>query len=158
MLEKLLLIIVEAALELVPPECRKHPSVVKDAKRRGKTPGEVLLDRSYHHAAMKELRNSHKRGRPDITHFSLLEALGSPLNRKGMLETYVTTIDNYVIYVKPYVRLPKNYDRFKGLVEQLYRKQVITAEDGRELLSIQRKPLRQLLKELSPSTVLLMSE
>ncbi len=158
MLNRLLLVLVEAALEIVPPECRKHPSVVKDARRRGKNPGSILLDRSYHHAAMKDIKNSHKRGRPDIIHFSLLEALGSPLNKKGMLETYVSTVDGYVIYVKPQVRLPKNYDRFKGLIEQLYEKQIITSPSGEELLRLERKTLKQLLEELTPSAVYLMSE
>ncbi|MEM4363521.1 MAG: hypothetical protein QXT90_05715, partial [Candidatus Caldarchaeum sp.] len=88
-LERLFLLLVEAAVETVPEEIQNHPAVLKDAGRRGKKPSQVLLDRSYHHWAMKTLKDGQKRGRPDIVHFSLLEALGSPLNMKGLLETYV---------------------------------------------------------------------
>jgi len=35
------LILVEAALEIVPPGIQHHPSVRRDAKRRGKRPGET---------------------------------------------------------------------------------------------------------------------
>ena len=157
-LEKAILLIVEAALELVPKRCRNHPSVVKYARRRGKKPSEVLLDRSYHHAAMKELPQAHKRGRPDIVHFSLLEALGSPLNKVGRLETYVHTLDNYLIHVNPWVRLPRNYDRFKGLIEQLYMKGIIVSEDGEELLSVEKRGLRDFIELVSPSRVFLLAE
>ncbi len=58
-----------------------------------------ILDRSYHHAAMKDIADSEKRGRPDIAHLCLLEALGSPLNKEGLLRTYVHTYNDYVISV-----------------------------------------------------------
>jgi len=159
MAKKITLILVEAALELVPRECRGHPSVVKYAKRRGKKAEDTLLDRSYHHAAMKSLPEAHKRGRPDIIHFSLLEALGSPLNKEGKLETYVSTIDNHVIHVRSYTRIPRNYERFKGLIEQLYVKGHIVDEASGELLRLEKKTLRQLLlDEIRPSSVYLLSE
>jgi rRNA small subunit pseudouridine methyltransferase Nep1 len=69
---------------------------------------------------MKKLEESEKRGRLDIVHFALLEALGSPLNREGLLQTYVHTINDYVITVNPETRLPRNYNRFVGLMEQLF--------------------------------------
>ncbi|RLG20801.1 hypothetical protein DRN72_04605 [Methanosarcinales archaeon] len=57
----------------------------------------TLLDSSYHHKAMRMLENPDKRGRPDIVHFCLLEALGSPLNVDGKLSTVVHTYDGKII-------------------------------------------------------------
>jgi len=68
---------------------------------------------------MKTLPEAEKRGRPDITHFSLLEALGSPLCKEGLLRTCVHTFDDMVISVSGETRLPRNYNRFLGLMEQL---------------------------------------
>jgi len=91
------LVFVEAALELVPPEILGHPSVRRNAKRRGKRPEETLLDRSLHHFAMDRLPDSEKRGRPDIIHFCLLEAMGSPLNRAGLLRVWMSTRDGRLV-------------------------------------------------------------
>jgi len=146
------LIIAEAALELVPKSICNHPSVTKYAQRRGKKPEEILLDRSYHHSAMIKLENAGKRGRPDIVHFSLLEALGSPLNKAGLLKTFVHTIDDHVIYVNRKVRLPKNYDRFIGLIEQLYRIRRIP-EKGVTFLELCEETLSLLVKNISADYV-----
>ena len=75
------LFFVESSLELVPRKIARHPSVTRNAQREGKNPEGVLLDRSLHHHAMLSLPEAEKRGRPDIIHFCLLEALGSPLNK-----------------------------------------------------------------------------
>ena len=88
------LILAESSIELVPRDIIGHPSVLKTAKRRGKKPTEILLDISLHYHAMKKLRDRHKRGRPDIVHVSLLEALSSPLNLEGKLEVIVHTISD----------------------------------------------------------------
>jgi len=71
---------------------------------------------------MRTLTNASKRRRPDIAHFTVLEALGSPLNKEGVLRTYMHTLDDRVITVSPKIRLPRNYDRFVGLIEQLFQK------------------------------------
>ncbi|MCP8317603.1 MAG: 16S rRNA methyltransferase, partial [archaeon] len=63
--KSLVLILAESALELIPHELWKHPSVVKHASSKGKKVSEILLDRSYHHSAMLRLKDSEKRGRPD---------------------------------------------------------------------------------------------
>ncbi|MEM4418885.1 MAG: 16S rRNA methyltransferase, partial [Candidatus Nitrosocaldus sp.] len=60
------LIIAEASLELVPDEIAWHSAVKKHAKRQGREPKEILLDRSYHHTAMLNLKDAYRRGRPDI--------------------------------------------------------------------------------------------
>jgi len=157
-LEKLILLLVEAALEVVPSELRSHPAVISNAKRRGKRVDEILLDKSYHYSAMKRLEDSKKRGRPDILHFCLLEALGSPLNHRKRLELFVSTIDGYVIHVNPRVRLPRVYERFKGVMEDLFKKHVIKTDEGVELMRIEKMSLPSLVEKLNPSLRILMSE
>ncbi|MCF8885385.1 MAG: 16S rRNA methyltransferase [Nitrososphaerota archaeon] len=156
-MEKLYFVIVEAAVELVPREISRHPSVIAYASRKGKKPVEVLLDRSYHHSAMHDLPKAWKRGRPDITHFTLLEILGSPLNKSGLVETYVCTQDGYIIYVDPETRLPRVYERFKGLIEKLYREPVVEV-NGKILLRLERGGIRDLIEKVRPDVKILLSE
>ncbi len=146
----LILIIAESALEMVPKSIWDDPAIQRDVKRRGKSPSKILLDRSYHHSAMIKLKNSGKRGRPDIVHFTLLEALGSPLNKEGFLQTYVHTIDDHVIDVDPQARLPRNYNRFVGLMEQLFELGKIPPT-GKPLMMIRKQSIAQLLTELKPT-------
>ncbi len=113
------LILADAALELVPPEIRRHPAVLNNARRRGKSPAEILLDKSIHYHAMKRLKDHEKRGRPDIVHVCLLNAHSSRLNREGMLRVIIHTIRGEVIEVDPMTRIPRNYLRFTGVMEQL---------------------------------------
>jgi len=151
----LILILAESAVELVPESILNHPAVKSHAERRGKTPRQLMLDRSYHHAAMRVLPNNEKRGRPDIVHFALLEALGSPLNKEGLLQTYVHTINDFVIYVNPKTRLPRNYNRFVGLMEQLFQHgQVPPSSEDEALLRLERKNLSSLFEEIKPDYTL----
>lgn len=117
----------EASLELVPEEIQKHPAVLADARRKGKRPDKILLDDSKHHSAMKELKFREKRGRPDIIHQCLLLLLDSPASRD--FEIYVHTIRGEVIRVNPETRLPRNYNRFVGLLEDLFVKKRISVKD-----------------------------
>jgi rRNA small subunit pseudouridine methyltransferase Nep1 len=154
----LILVLAESALETVPESLWTQKSVQRYARLRQKLPRFVLLDRSYHHAAMKELEQSEKRGRPDIVHFALLEALGSPLNKEGLLQIYVHTIKDFVITVDPSTRLPKNCNRFVSLMEQLFeygRVPPQTTENA--LLLLKRRTLQQLIREIKPSYVLAFS-
>jgi rRNA small subunit pseudouridine methyltransferase Nep1 len=105
---------------------------------------------------MKSLRDSEKRGRPDIVHFALLEALGTPLNKEGYLRIYVHTINNHVVQVNPEVRLPKNYTRFAGLFEQLFQLRRIPPA-GPALLLLERKNLDQLLQDIECNYVVAFS-
>ena len=146
----------ESALETIPQGLWAHPLIRRYSKKRDKPPQFLLLDRSYHHNAMKKLDESEKRGRPDIVHFALLEALGSPLNKQGNLQIYVHTINDYVISINPNVRLPKNYSRFEGLLEQLFQLGTIPPS-GEVLLHLQRKDLSQLLHEVKPDYVIAFS-
>lgn len=151
----LILILAESALETIPKSLWNHPSVQRYAKLRRKPPQFVLLDRSYHHRAMLSLEQNAKRGRPDIVHFALLEALGSPLNKEGLLQVYVHTFNDYVITVNPETRLPRNYDRFVNLIEQLYEYgRVPPQQTQTALLTLEHKTLKQLIGEVKPSYVL----
>ncbi|MEM3445505.1 MAG: 16S rRNA methyltransferase [Thermoplasmata archaeon] len=119
----------DAELELVPEAIASHPSVVVNAKKRGKKTTRVLLDANLHHAAMRELEMGERRGRPDIVHFFLLLALDSILNQKGQLRVYVHTRNNELILVDPLTRLPKNYPRFVGLIESLFNNWVVPSKE-----------------------------
>jgi rRNA small subunit pseudouridine methyltransferase Nep1 len=105
---------------------------------------------------MRNLSQNRKRGRPDIVHFSLLEALNSPLNKVGLLKIYVHTIANHVISINPKVRLPKNYNRFVGLLEQLFEFGRVP-RTGSPLLKITKKTFSELLQEIKPSYIIAFS-
>ena len=152
----LTLVLTESALEPIPRSLWKHPLIKRHAKKQRKHPRFLLLDRSYHDAAMKSLKDCEKRGRPDIVHFALLEALGTPLNKEGYLRIYVHTINDHVVQVNPEVRLPKNYTRFVGLFEQLFQLRRIP-HAGPALLLLERKNLDQLLQDIECDYVLAFS-
>ncbi|MEM1598043.1 MAG: 16S rRNA methyltransferase [Pyrobaculum sp.] len=143
----MILVLAESALELVPPELWRHPAVVADARRRGRRPGEVLLDRSRHHPAMGLLKDAARRGRPDIVHQALLAFQYSPLVRRGLGAAYVHTRGDFVIEVKPGTRIPKNYNNFVALVEQLF-KVGRAPPEGEPLLILHRMDLATLLAKL----------
>jgi len=145
----------ESALETVPEKLWTHRSIQRYAKLHRKQPRFVVLDRSYHHAAMKRLEKSEKRGRPDIVHFALLEALGSLLNREGLLQVYVHTLNDYVITVDPSIRLPRNCNRFFSLIEQLFEhRRVPPQPKEKALLTLKRQTLPLLIREIKSSYVL----
>ncbi|ASJ08949.1 16S rRNA methyltransferase [Thermococcus siculi] len=150
------LVIAEAELELVPKSIADHSSVVNYARRRGKKPEEVLLDSTYHHPALKKLEDGERRGRPDIVHICLLNALESIANREGLLRVYVHTRNDEVIYVKPETRIPRNYNRFVGLMESLFKNRVVPRD--LELLRMEEKSLGELVEEIEPDEVFVMSE
>ena len=153
------LIIAEASLELVPAEISKEPDVVKSARRRGKQPQEILLDVSLHYNAMRKLKRREKRGRPDIVHQALLTALETPLIHANMLRVYVHTVDGKVIYVKPDLRPPKNYNRFVGLMEQLLTTGKIPPDSEEPLMWVKRMSLKELLSsEIKPVKTFIFTE
>jgi rRNA small subunit pseudouridine methyltransferase Nep1 len=152
----LILVLAEAALETVPKELWSHPAVRRHSKRQRKPPEQLLLDRSLHHSAMRRLEDNLKRGRPDITHFALLEALGSPLNKEGLLQTHVHTNKDLAITVNPAARLPRNYNRFIGLMEQLFQQGKVPST-GETLLKLEHKKLQTLLAEAEADYILAFS-
>ncbi len=151
-------IIAEAALETIPPEISGHPAVVNSARLRGKRWSDVLLDISLHYAAMKRLPNMLKRGRPDIIHVALLEMLSSPLNIEGYLNTYIHTVNDYTILVDPTIRIPRNYMRFVGLMEQLFKYGQVPPKESKPLMRVVNLDFRNLLKSLNVREALTLSE
>ena len=151
---RLTLILAESAIELVPNEIASHPAVRSSARRKKKDPRHVILDQNYHHAAILKLgRHGVGRGRPDIAHFSLLLAMGSPLNLDRRLLCFVHTRDDRVITVDWKARLPRNTDRFVSLLEQLYEESAVPP-DSPMLMSLKRQSLKGLIRELSPDSVM----
>ncbi len=156
--EPLYLILVESALELIPREIWHHDLIKKHARKRGKKPWEMVLDKSLHYRAMLNLPQHHKRGRPDIVHACLLQALGSPLNKVGLLRTYVHTIDNRVVFIDPSTRIPRHYYRFVGLMEQLLVEGKVPPGSDKPLMKCERMLLEDLVKELGIEKRLLLHE
>jgi rRNA small subunit pseudouridine methyltransferase Nep1 len=147
------LILTESAVELVPRSLRTHPSVASSAKRQGRDGAAVLLDSSFHHRAMRGLDNSTSRGRPDIAHFCMLLAQGSRLNAAGRLRLFLHTRGDLVVAVKPETRLPRVYDRFKGLIEQVLVEGAVPKEE--KFLEVEEGGLKELLARLAPPRVVL---
>ena len=149
----LTLVLAESSIELVPNEITGHSTVTRSAERKQKNPRELILDQSYHHSAILRLeKRGVGRGRPDIAHFSLLLALGSPLNADGKVQCFVHTRDDHIITVNPQTKLPRNTDRFTSLLEQLYERNFVPSI-GTPLLSLKKRSLSKLLSEMSSDLV-----
>ncbi|MFB5611886.1 MAG: ribosome biogenesis protein [Nitrosarchaeum sp.] len=147
------LILAESALELVPFDLQDHPSVLSHAQKLGKDSSEILLDNSWHFAAMKGMNNEIKRGRPDLVHFSILEATTIPLYLQNKIKIYVHTIDDKVIYIGENVHIPKSYHRFAGLIEKLFLEKTIQSNNN-ILLEIKEKSFPELINEIKPSKII----
>ena len=146
------LIIAESALELVPKKLRNHPSVISHAQKLQKKSSEILLDNSWHFAAMKGIEDEFKRGRPDLVHLCILEATTIPLYKKNQIKIFIHTINDKVIYLGESVNIPKSYHRFEGLVEKLFLEKTIKSNE-KVLLKIKENSLPDLIDEINPSQV-----
>ncbi len=140
---KLNIVIAESALEVIPNEIRGSPAVVNDAKRRQREPSKILLDRSIHHSAMARLKEDYKRGRPDIVHMVLLSICGTPLYGDGLLKVYVHTRNDIVLEIGEKTRLPKNYLRFRNLMEKL-----LSEKENTELIRVYEGSIRELVRRV----------
>ena len=147
------LILAESSLELIPKELQTHPSVISHAQKLGKSPSEILLDNSWHFAAMKGIVNEIKRGRPDLVHFCILEATTIPLFTENKIQIFIHTINDKVIHLGENVHIPKSYHRFAGLFEKLFLEKSIKSENH-ELLSIKDQSFTELIDELNPPKVI----
>ncbi|MHA1616872.1 MAG: hypothetical protein ACTSX9_06150 [Candidatus Njordarchaeales archaeon] len=145
---KIYLILADASLEPIPPELWSDPLIKKHAKRRKKSPKELILDQFYHGPAIvnSSLTDKEKRGRPDIVHRVILLAQDSELNYRGFLRVYVHTVRGDLIAVDPSVKPPRNYLRFIGLMEQLFKEGRVPPE-GRPLFSLIRTSLTSFLEK-----------
>jgi rRNA small subunit pseudouridine methyltransferase Nep1 len=145
------IVLLESAVELIPPEITAIKQIQKHAARRKKRPNEILLDQTYHGQAMTKLEGHEKRGRPDIVYLSLLTILETPLCKERLLTIHIHLRDGTIIQVNPEVRLPRNYDRFVGLFEQLLLRGQIPP-DGDPLIMVLNHNLPSLLSELKGET------
>ena len=151
-MSSLSLILAESSLEMVPTEIQNHPSVISHSKKLGKPPSNILLDNSWHYAAMKGIQNENKRGRPDIVHFSLLEACSIPLYFEKKLSIYIHTLNDKVIKVGDNIHPPKSFHRFAGLIEKLFYEKRIESE-GKILLEMDDMSFSKLMEEINPKNV-----
>ena len=148
------LIIAETALETIPDEIAVHAAVRNHSRRLQQKSSEILLDRSYHHAAMKRLPNSLKRGRPDIVHFSLMEALATPLFMERKLKVYIHTINDKIITIADNLRIPKSYFRFERLMSSLFRDNIIKSSEGSILMELSNGTFADLVNIIKPNIVI----
>ena len=142
-------VLAESALELAPKETRRQPAVASDAKRRQKDPSEILLDRSFHHSAMAKLKDSEKRGRPDLVHVTLLNITGTPLYLEGIVKVFVHTYDDVVLEIAEKTRIPKNYLRFRGLMEK-----VLVERPKQGLIKVHSMGIKELARTISADEVI----
>ena len=136
----------------MPKEIRRQPAVVSDAKRRQKDPSEILLDRSFHHSAMTKLKDSDKRGRPDLVHVTLLNVTGTPLYLDGLVRVFVHTYDDVVLEIAEKTRIPKNYLRFRGLMEK-----ALVERPKQGLIKVHSMGFKELVAMVSSDRVLVLS-
>ncbi|KAM5551652.1 hypothetical protein ABKV19_026480 [Rosa sericea] len=111
----------------------------------GKT--EQLLNSDDHANFLKKKGKNPAHYRPDILHQALLMILDSPINKAGRLRcVYVKTEDGKLIEIKPYVRIPRTFKRFSGVMLQLLQKLSISAVGKREkLMRMIKNPVTQYL-------------
>ncbi len=114
-------ILADAELELAPADVAGHPQVRAHAKLQGRRPGELLLDQNQHRQACKLLPEGDRRGRPDITQYTLLALLESPLCKDGDMEVAVHCRDGTLIRIRNDTRLPRGEQRFQGLLAKVLR-------------------------------------
>jgi len=146
-------VLLESGLETVPEELWYHPQVRRSARRYGVDPSMMLLDKSLHYNAMGVLSRKWKRGRPDIVHTTLLVLLESLAGRRGLVEVYVHTVRGEVYAFSRDVRIPKNYERFRGLMAHLIRDGRVPPQ-GRPLIWRGYRSLSEFLKEKGPLVLL----
>ncbi|MFW9973039.1 MAG: 16S rRNA methyltransferase [Candidatus Odinarchaeota archaeon] len=150
----LILVFVECGLELIPKHIRNHPAVKNNLSSR--IYSSQLLDNSLHFSAMKDLKEKQKRGRPDIIHNCLLNALGSPLNKNGHLIIIIHTIKNKIYELNPEIRIARNYNRFKGLMAKLLIDGNIETESSR-LITQFNGNLKELINKFENPEIYLLS-
>ncbi len=150
---KLRILLLEASLELAPKKLHNHPEIVRTARMHGISPDNIILDKSLHYNALSKLPFKWKRGRPDILHVTLLNILDSPLAEEGRVQIAFHTIEDRLFFVDPATRIPKHYDRFKGLMAQLLREGRVPP-DGEPLIWEDKRGLGA----LSGSPIILLDE
>jgi len=150
----LILLLVECGIELIPTKIESHPSIQRNLRKDNYS--SKLLDNALHHSAMNKLENFEKRGRPDIIHNCLLNALGSPLNKSGNLKLYIHTYHNKIYEINPVIKLTRNYNRFKGLMGKLLSENELKFENL-QLISQFKGELKDLINKFKKSDIMILS-
>lgn len=143
----LTILLVDAELELIPQEMVDDYSIRIHSKKRKKTPQKIILDSNYMHSAIDRYfpGESNRRGRPDILYHFLTVTMESILNKTGNLRVWIHTRSDIIIEISPEIRLPKSYNRFVGLMEDLFDKNEIRTGDS-TLLKIHEGDVTELLR------------
>jgi rRNA small subunit pseudouridine methyltransferase Nep1 len=102
---------------------------------------------------MKKLKDNTKRGRPDIVHFALMEALSTPLFLSNRMRVYVHTINDRIIAIADNLRIPKSYFRFEGLMVNLFRDRSVKSDEGAVLMELADGTFTDLLRSIAAERV-----
>ncbi|KAL5546574.1 hypothetical protein UlMin_006261 [Ulmus minor] len=141
-------------IPLAPSERKadKQPGVIFILERAALEVAKVgksyqLLNSDDHSHFLKTKNKNPADYRPDIVHQALLMILDSPLNKAGRLQNvYVRTDKGVLIEVKPFVRIPRTFKRFAGIMLELLQKLSISAKGERKkLLRVIKNPVTQYL-------------
>jgi rRNA small subunit pseudouridine methyltransferase Nep1 len=81
-------------------------------------------------------------------------ATESILNKNRGLDIFIHTRDNFIMHINGETNLPRSYNRFQGLIEDLFRKKSIEY-NGTDLLSMKEGKLIPFLNGLDGKTVVL---
>ncbi|MFX1250974.1 MAG: hypothetical protein ACFFCZ_05150 [Promethearchaeota archaeon] len=146
------LIIHNCAIELIPPEIRNHPVILKASQKRAINPSRMILDRAVHGKAMKQIAFANQRGRPDILHSTFQQITFSSLYKQKCLCVYVHLRNNWIFKIPFDWRPPVNYNRFIPLFEQLLTNGQIPVK-GSPLIKLEQLSLSALIARLNTSKV-----
>lgn len=149
-------ILADSEIETVPPKISSDKSIQRKAQRRGRKATELILDSNYFHKPMRKLEDSERRGRPDIMHVCMLTALDTPLNREGYLNLCIHTRNDKIIEVDSSTRIPRSYNRFIGLMEQLFLIGGVPPEEN--LMEISEMSLTEKVGEIDPKRTVAFSK
>jgi rRNA small subunit pseudouridine methyltransferase Nep1 len=142
------IVLLESPLEIVPPEIRGHPEVVRAARRYGVDPGEMLLEKRLHYHAMSVLPQKWKRGRPDIVYITLTLLLDSIAAMEGLVELYLHVYDGRVFHVRSDLRPPRHYEGFKRIMAQmLIHERVPPRSNAEPLIRLEARSLREFVEK-----------
>lgn len=152
------LIIADSELELIPFDMLEDYAIRKYAKKKNKPAKEIILDSNFMHGAIDRYYpgKSNRMGRPDIIYIVLQVAMESILNKKGKLRVFVHTKNNMIITINPETRIPKSYNRFVGLMEDLFKKEEIRSGDN-ILLSLSEGHVEDLVPQIGAGRTVVFS-
>ncbi len=143
-------------MELIPEELWNTPQVREYAKHQGKNARECLLNASELGQAMLGLKDGSVRGKPEVIHACLLVALESIAFRQGNINVFVHTRNDKVLRFNQKFRVPRSFKNFISNMEGLFENKQIPPE-GEAGVTLEDKTLKNLIKELRPSKIIILS-